>query len=58
MNIRVYNDNALVFSGTLEKFLEDNQYDPDVVEECKQLQYKDVITMNFFHSGEWRIEKS
>lgn len=56
MNIKVYNNDDLVFQGSLEQFLEDNQFDEWLVEECAKLQNQNIVEFSYFN-GEWRIER-
>lgn len=57
MDIRVYNDGQLVYTGSVTQFLEDNQYDEDTVEMVGELKEKAIVECDFYHSGNWRIEK-
>ena len=57
MKVKIYNDNILIHNGDLEEFLEENQYDPEIVEICKELQNKDTIEFCISQSGWWKIEK-
>lgn len=56
MVIQVYNDGKEVFQGPLSKFLEDNEHDEWLTEECKKLESTGAIDFKVF-SGDWRIEK-
>lgn len=47
----------LVYEGNLNGFLDDNAGDEDVFEEVKRLEHQDTVEFNFYHSGDWRIEK-
>lgn len=57
LDVKVYNDGRLVFIGNLEDFLKDNKGDLDLLAEVEKLDFQDYIEFNFYHSGEWRIEK-
>jgi hypothetical protein len=56
MLINVYNNNNLVFTGTLDKFLSDNQEDEFLITECQKLNNSNVIEFKHFHSGDWKAE--
>lgn len=56
MNITVYNDNEKVFTGTLAEFLQDNDNEEWLTEQCEQLNTKNEI--EFYEiSGHWRVVK-
>ncbi|MSU03107.1 hypothetical protein [Tissierella pigra] len=54
--IKAYNDNRLVFEGSLNEFIKDNEDDLDLATEVAKLDHQDSIEFNFYHSGNWRIE--
>jgi glucokinase len=57
MNIKVYNNNKLVFTGDAEEFLTDNEYDEDVVEMVQEAEQQGTAEKEFFGSGIWKVEK-
>lgn len=56
MNIKVYNDGKEVFCGPVSQFLEDNDNDEWLTEECSKLNNVNVVEFSEI-SGDWRIEK-
>lgn len=56
MLIKVFNDDEKVFEGLLKQFLEDNDNDEWLVNECKKLQLNNYIEFEE-HSGHWKVEK-
>lgn len=56
IHVKVYNNNKLVFTGTLLGFLEDNQFDEELLEICKGLLTNSEVNFSYF-SGEWRIRR-
>lgn len=62
MYVRVKNDREMtgkfetVYEGSLLGFLARNDYDPDVIEECKKLKEQNSIDI-YMLSGVWQIEK-
>ncbi len=56
-SIMVMNDGVIVFEGTVQDFISDNQEDQLVVELCKELENKDVVEHDDVHSGNWVIKK-
>jgi len=57
MNIKVYNNRKLVYTGNIRKFLEDNDYDLDVLDMVKECVFKGKSERRFF-SGKWKIIKT
>jgi hypothetical protein len=57
MNVKVFNDGEEVFCGSLAQFLDDNDNEEWLTEECEKLKNQNYVEMSLFHSGEWRIEK-
>lgn len=53
MEIKVYCDEDLVFTGPLEQFLTDNDNDEWLTEKCSKL--PNTVEFSEF-SGDWRIE--
>lgn len=56
MNIRVYNNNNLVFIGDTEEFLKDNEYDEEVAEMVQEAEQQGKAERLFF-GGNWRVER-
>lgn len=56
MIIKVYNDGQEVFNGPLSQFLNDNDNDEWLTEECKKLDTTNRIEFCEI-SGDWAIEK-
>lgn len=55
--IRVYNDNRLIFEGSLNEFIKDNEdADEFIQEELQKLYTQDTVEIECFHSGSWKIE--
>jgi hypothetical protein len=54
--IKVYNDNKEVFSGSSLQFLKDNQYDEDIISLIDNAYLNGTAEQDFI-SGNWRIEK-
>ena len=57
MKIIVFNDNKIVFEGSLHQFLLDNQNDEWLTSECEQLKYYENIELNEI-SGTWIISRA
>jgi hypothetical protein len=57
MNIRVTNDNKIVFEGSAGNWLEDNDFDLDVARMIKDCFDLGIAKETWFHSGVWLIEK-
>lgn len=56
--VNVYNDNILVYTGSINCFFEDNQYDEDVIFYCKDLTDGNTDVVEFLEfSGHWKVEK-
>lgn len=56
MKVLVYNDGNEVFNGPLAQFLEDNDNDEWMTEECSKLETTDRIEFREI-SGDWMIVK-
>jgi hypothetical protein len=56
MDIMVYNDGKEVFNGSLVQFLNDNDSEEWLTEECSRLETTDRIEFSEF-SGDWVIIK-
>lgn len=57
MKIIVFNDNKIVFEGSLHQFLLDNDNDEWLTSECENLKYYDNIELNVI-SGTWIISRA
>lgn len=55
--VRVWNDGQVVYTGDLNGFLQDNQYNPEVVMETNRLKNHRQIQFGDMHTGEWVIRK-
>jgi hypothetical protein len=56
-NVRVSNDGKVVFEGVLKDFVYINEFDEETIEFVNGLLNKDSHEQQFFHSGDWKIEK-
>lgn len=54
-NVNVYLDKELVFSGSLDLFLQNNQYDFYLVEKALELRVRNTVSFSE-HSGFWELE--
>lgn len=57
MKVKVFIDENEVFTGTLNKFLQDNDNDEWLVDECRKIHEQDVVEFEDFHTGKVRSEK-
>lgn len=58
MYIKAYNNDKLVFDGSLSDFMADNPDDVELVAELEKLKTNDTVEFNFYHSGNWKIYKN
>lgn len=58
LNVKVENDEELVFEGLLKDFLEINENDDFLLEQFNNTKYcsGDIIEFNDYHIGNWKVK--
>lgn len=55
MMIDVCSNGNHVYRGTMRQFLDDNQWDEWLIEECLKLKKRNHVVLEDFHIGRWDI---